>query len=294
MDFDWGRIGPFLDTLLNRPLLTVSGTEITFTTIVVFAVILLVTWSISRGVNRAVARAFSMRGVTDPGTVGIARRLSTYAVTFIGLAIGLQTMGINLGALFAAGAFFAVAIGFAMQNVAQNFVSGLLLILERSIKNDDVLSIEGQVVRVKHIGMRMTVARTRDEEDLIIPNSILVQNTVLNYTLRDPLYRLRASVGVSYSSDLGVVREALEAAGRHYPSRVDQRDPLVLLTGFGDNSVNFELHVWIDDPWGERRARSALLFAIWEELKKAHVTIAFPQLDVHFDTEVMEGLRRAS
>ncbi len=297
MELEWSEIIRFLDNLFNRPLFTISGTEITFTTIVVFGAVILGTFWISRGVGRGIERAFRMRGVTDPGTVGVTKRLAHYLVMFIGLAIALQTMGLNLGALFAAGAFFAVAIGFAMQNVAQNFVSGVILLAERSIKNGDVLKVDGEVVRVKNLGLRMTVARTRDEEDLIIPNSILAQNIVLNYTLRDPLYRLRATVGVAYSSDLRAVIRALEQAGRTYEGRVADMEPAVLLDSFGDNSVNFELHVWIDDPWRERRARSALNLAIWEALKQAGITIAFPQLDVHLDEPVvssLEGLRRAS
>jgi small-conductance mechanosensitive channel len=285
-----------MDGLLNRPLFTLSGTQVTFATIVAFAVVLLVTMWASRIVRRALEHAFSLRGVRDPGTIGLAQRLSHYAVLFIGLAIALQTIGLNLGALFAAGAFFAVAVGFAMQNVAQNFVSGLLLLMERSIKNGDVLKVEGQVVRVTHIGLRSTVARTRDEEDLLIPNSILAQNAVLNYTLRDPLYRLKASVGVAYTSDLGAVMKALERAGAYFQGKVDRLQPLAILTGFGDSAVEFELHVWIDDPWRERRARSALYLAVWDALKDAGITIAYRQLDIHLDAPVvksLETLRRA-
>lgn len=211
------------------------------------------------------------------------------------MTIGLQTIGLNLGALFAAGAFFAVAVGFAMQNVAQNFVSGLLLMIERSIKNGDVLKVEGEVVRVTHIGLRSTVARTRDEEDLLIPNSILAQNIVLNYTLRDPLYRLKASVGVSYDTHLAAVMRALERAGANFKAKAERLQPLAILTAFGDSEVQFELRVWIDDPWRERRSRSSLYLAVWNALKEEGITIAYRQVDIHLDPPVvksLEGLRK--
>ncbi len=211
----------------------------------------------------------------------MASRLVQYAVMLLGLGIALQTLGVDLGALFAASAFFAVALGFAMQNVAQNFVSGIILLTERTIKPGDVLEVENRVVRVTRMGLRATVARTRDEEDLIIPNSALVQNTVTNYTLRDAVYRVRATVGVSYNSDLEVVADALYRAAMTLPSRMENRDARVLLVGFGDSSVDFDVSVWTQDPWGSRQDLSNLNHAIWTGLKTAGITIPFPQRDVH-------------
>ncbi len=222
-----------------------------------------------------------MRGVKDPGTIGVATRLVHYAIILLGLGIGLQTVGVDLGALVAAGAFFAVALGFAMQNVAQNFVGGIILLTERVIKPGDVLEVEGRVVRVSRMGLRATVARTRDEEDLIIPNATLVQNTVTNYTLRDPIYRLRATVGVSYDSDMRRVARVLHDAARSLPGMVEEREPRVLLTDFGDSSVNFEISIWSRDPWAARVTLSALNEAIWWALREAKITIPYPQRDVH-------------
>lgn len=269
------------DGILNAPLFTISRTPVTLATLLLFAGILLATFWISRLAQRGAQRAFALRGVKDPGTIGVATRLVHYAVILLGLGIGLQTVGVDLGALVAAGAFFAVALGFAMQNVAQNFVGGIILLTERTIKPGDVLEVEGRVVRVSRMGLRATVARTRDEEDLIIPNAILVQNTVTNYTLRDPLYRLRATVGVSYDSDMRQVARVLHDAARSLPGLVEEREPRVLLTGFGDSSVNFEISVWSRDPWAARVTRSALNGAIWWALREAKITIPYPQRDVH-------------
>ncbi len=187
-----------LPGVLNTPLFTVGQTPVTLITLVIFFVVVAGTFWIGRLASTWTQRAFKLRGVEDQGTTGVASRLVQYAVMILGLGIALQTLGVNLGALLAASAFFAVALGFAMQNVAQNFVSGILLLTERTIKPGDVLLVEDRVVRVTKMGLRATVARTRDEEDLIIPNSVLVQNTVINYTLRDAVYRIRATVGVSY------------------------------------------------------------------------------------------------
>ena len=261
--------------------MTVGGTAVTLTTIVVVGAILVLTFFVSRLAQRGMTRALAMRGVVDSGTLGISTRLTHYTIVILGLGIALQTLGLNLGALFTAGAFFAVALGFAMQNVAQNFVAGILLLTERTIKPGDILEVENRVVRVTRMGLRATVARSRDEEDLIIPNATLVQNTVTNFTLRDPVFRLRAKVGVSYDSDLAVVKRVLEEAAHSLPGRLADRDPRILLTEFADSAVSFEVSIWSEDPWNSRITLSALNEAIWWAFKKAGIVIAYPQMDVH-------------
>ncbi|MEO8575970.1 MAG: mechanosensitive ion channel domain-containing protein [Gemmatimonadales bacterium] len=269
------------EKFFNTPLFTIARTPVTVMTLAVFlAITVFAIWA-SRLAGRATKRGFALRGVTDEGTTGAAARLVQYVVMLLGVGVALQTLGIDLNALFAASAFFAVALGFAMQNVAQNFVSGVILLTERTIKPGDILQVENRVVRVTRMGLRSTVARTRDDEDLIIPNSVLVTNTVTNYTLRDAVYRIRATVGVSYGSDLDVVTEILATAASGLPERFTGRDPRVLLTGFGDSSVNFEISVWIQDPWSSRVNLSALNHAVWRGLRNGGITIPFPQRDVH-------------
>jgi small-conductance mechanosensitive channel len=140
--------------------------------------------------------------------------------------------------------------------------------------------------------MRCTVARSRDDEQLIIPNSTLSQGTVTNFTMEDSLYRVRISVGVTYDSDMRQVREALEEAAATMTWSVQSHEPLVLMTAFGDSSVDFEVSVWTNDPWRSRRAQSDLHEAVWWKLKESGIVIAFPQLDVHFDPTVNDSITR--
>lgn len=270
-----------IDRVLNVPLFTIGQTPVTVTTLLTVAVILLVTMVLARTAQRGAKRAFAGRGVTDTGTITVVTRLISYGIILMGLGVALQTIGVNLGALFAAGAFFAIALGFAMQNIAQNFVGGLILLGERTIKPGDLLEVEGRFIAVTHIGLRATVGRSRDEEDLIIPNSVLVQNTVTNYTLRDTTRRIRATVGVSYDSDLRVVKQVLQETALGFGERLPDYEPSVLLLEFGDSAVLFEVSVWISDAWRARVMRSELHEAIWWALKDAGVTIPFPQRDVH-------------
>jgi small-conductance mechanosensitive channel len=181
-----------------------------------------------------------------------------------------------------------------MQNIVQNFVSGVILLFERTIKPGDVIEVGGQIVKVHQMSIRATIVRTLDEEDVIVPNSSLVQSNVKNFTLEDNIYRVRVNVGVSYDSDVPRVKAALESCARTMDHREKGFEPRVLLVAFGASSLDFEVSVWMRDPWNHRIASSKLREAIWAEFKAQQITIAFPQVDVHLDEPLTEGLRLLS
>ena len=247
---------------------------------------------IAKIIDRALIRMLTARTGIEPGTIGLFTRLAHYSVMAVGIGIAIHTMGINLTALFAAGAFLAVAVGFATQNITQNLASGVILLLERSIKQDDVLEIDGQLMRVVRLGTRATVARTWDEEELIVPNSYLVQSLVRNLTLSNKRRRVRTNVGVLYSSDMELVEKTLREAAKSLPEIDPDSEPGIFLTEFGDNSVNFQVAVLVRDPWFTLRHRSNLNKKIWWALKEAGITIAFPQLDVHLDEPVVRAMEK--
>lgn len=284
-----------ISEFLATPLYTIGETQGTVGTALTVVLIILVTWWFARLLSKTIMRAFERGGTVDKEAVRPYAKFAKACVLLVGLGVAFNTLGFRLTAIFAAGGLFAVAIGFAMKNVAENFVSGLIMRLERSIKRGDILKVEGQVVTVKDVGIRFTLASNRDNEDLLIPNSILVQSMVTNRTLRDPLFRLRAPVGVTYSSDMKLVKETLTAAASAITWRSPERDPVVIMRAFGSSSVDWEVSVWVEDPWSVGQYVSELNEAIWWSLKDAGVVIAFPQLDVHFDEPVVEslqGLRR--
>lgn len=278
--------------LLAIRLFEVHGEDVTLGTAATVVLVLVGTFVFSRLLRRGVRRAFEMRGVKDEARIGLVGNVIHYVLLFVGLHIALSTLGLDLSALFAAGAVFAVGIGFAMQNIAQNFVSGVILMAERSIKAGDVVEVDGQVLRVVSMGIRSTVAQSRNGEDFLVPNSVLVQNTVRNRTLNSASYRASTSVGVSYSSDMKLVQSTLEAVAAALHDEASGFTSQVLLTGFGSSSVDFEVAVWTLDPWRERLLRSNLNHAIWDALAEHEISIAFPQVDVHFDAP-NELLRKA-
>jgi small-conductance mechanosensitive channel len=270
----------------------VGVSPVTVIDLIKIAAIILAAFLISRLTQRAMGRGWKKHEYADDGTLNVAQRLTHYVIMAIGVFVGFKVGKIDLTALFAAGAVFAVVLGFAMQNISENFVAGVILMIERAIKPGDIIEVDGRMVRVRRMGIRATVARTRDEEEMIVPNSLMVKDTVKNYTLGDRLFRLRTQVGVAYSSDMKRVREVLEAAAATIPFRSQEMEPRVLMWGFGSSSVDWDVSVWMENPWHEQSGRSELNETIWNALADAGITIAFPQVDVHIDAGVEQALQR--
>ncbi len=281
--------------LSSEPLFTLSGTEVTLLSVFIFFFIIVFSIVLSAVLQKALRKTLGAKFKKREGTLAALLRLIHYTIIIIGFGIALQTIGINISALFAAGAVFAIAIGFAMQNIVQNFVSGIILLVERSIKPGDILEVEGVVVKVIDMGIRTTVVRTWREEELIMPNSVFSQSTVKNYTLRDNEFRLGIEVGVHYDSDMKKVIEVLEKTARNVPWRLPEPEPRVLLQDFGDSAVVFGVYLNVDEPWKQRVYMSELRKAVWFAFKDAGITIAFHQVDIHFDppvTEAFAGLKK--
>jgi len=245
--------------------------------------ILLAAFWVSRMLKRFIDRRFSQDSHNDEATIRTYKNIARLIVMVPGILIAVHVLGINLSSFFTTSGLFAVALAFAMKNISENYISGMMLRLERTIKPGDVLETEGAMVRVKSIGFRATIARTKDERDLVIPNSQLVQNRVANYTYRDSVCRVETTVGVAYSSDLKKVQEVLESVCGQFDWTSSQHKPTVILSDFGASAVNFKIRVWIENPWDAGKRRALLNEAIWWGLKEAGIVIAYPQLDVHFD-----------
>src|SRR6266699_3777364 len=208
-------------------------------------------------------------------------------VLVVGVLIVLENTGIHLGAL----AVFAgaVGVGFGLQNIASNFISGLVILAERPITIGDRVEVAGITGQVQQIRARSTVIRTNDNITMIVPNTKFIDSPVTNWTYGDPRVRFRVPVGVAYGSDIGKVREALLAAGRENPNTLKDPAPSVFLEKFGDNSIDFELVVWSSEmSYRPSRYRSDLNFALEEKFRDAGVEIAFPQRDLHIRSGVLK------
>lgn len=276
---------------LNHPIFTLSGTQVSAATLLTVFVVLVVAFRLSGLAQTALRRLAQARGLRDEAQLGAGLRLLHYIFIGIGFLVGLQTVGIQLDALLTAGAVFAVGFGLAMQGIAQNFVSGVILLVEQSIRPGDVIEVDGRALRVEAMSVRSTMVQGRDGGRVIIPNSVLAQGTVRNLTLGGRSVRLTVPVGVAYETDPVEARRVLEAAAAGVAGRDPARPPFAQMVGFGDSALLFDVHLWIPDAWEEPVASAALHEALWHGLKRAGIPIPFPQRDLHLGAATLAALR---
>ncbi len=224
----------------------------------------------------------------DRGVRDAIKKLTHYAVVLVGFLVAMTMSGIDLQNFAILAGAFGIGIGFGLQDIVNNFVSGLILLFERPVKVGDAVIIDGQWGAISKIGMRSTVVETWDRSELIVPNSQMISEKVLNWTLSSNVSRVTVKVGVRYGSDLGKVVEILNAVGDGHSSVVSDPPPSAIFTEFGDSSINFELRVWVDDIKNRLALISDLGIAIDREFRKAGIEIPFPQRDLHLKSMAPE------
>jgi small-conductance mechanosensitive channel len=218
----------------------------------------------------------------DPGLGYAINTVFKYISFGIGLLIALNILGINLRFLLVFTGAVGVGVGFGLQNVAANVISGFAIVFGGKIRKGDWIEAQGMMGEVTDIYLRATKVRTRDNIEYLVPNSNIISNTVVNYSLSSPLIRIELPVGVSYSANPRKVEKILLAAAENEPLVVKTHKPAVRFMEYAESSINFELLIWIDVRKTPRRlVKSNLYFVIFEELAKAGIGIPFPQRDVH-------------
>ncbi|WP_238582309.1 mechanosensitive ion channel family protein [Cellvibrio sp. OA-2007] len=242
----------------------------------------------SKILQRVLQRVFSASHRTTPAQVYTLTRIIHYVM--IGLAIILtgSALGLNFSKLTLIAGALSVGIGFGLQNVVSNFISGIMILFEKSLKIGDLIELESGVFgEVIEINIRSTLIRTSDNVDILVPNSEFVSGRVTNWTLTDAVRRFRIPFGVAYGSDKNLVRTAaLEAAHSVSWTLNDEatnRLPSVWMTGFGDSSLNFVLAVWVSADVVKRPSSmtSDYLWALDDAFRKYKIEIPFPQQDLH-------------
>jgi len=269
--------------VFTKPLFQLGQTWISLATIVEFFVVGAIVVVVSRVVRYLLRTRVLAHTKLDIGQQYAIARIVSYVVLVLGLLIGVETIGVNLSSLAVIAGALGVGIGFGLQNIVSNFVSGLIILAERPIQINDRVDLgNGTVGKVERIGARATHVLTNDNIMIIVPNSEFVANRVVNWTHVDPRVRLRLGVGVGYGSDPHVVSKLLLDIAGENPNVLKNPAPTVVFKQFGDNSLNFELRVWATDmAHRPGNLESQLNFAIWDKFKKEGIEFPFPQRDVH-------------
>ncbi len=268
-------------------LFEVNQTPVTTLGLLRVILILVVAWWISKIARGALAKVMQRRETMSKSSVYTLSRLSHYAILTIGFFVALSSIGIDFTNFALIAGALGVGIGFGLQAIFSNFVAGLIILFEKSLKVGDFVELESGVHgEVKEISIRATLLTTNDNIDILVPNSEFVNGRVINWTLREAYRRVRIPFGVAYGTDKDLVRKAVLEAADEVPytlKTIESRKPQVWLVQFGDSSLNFELVVWLTPEAVSRPATvsAAYTWEIESALAKYGIEIPFPQRDIN-------------
>ncbi|MBL6691574.1 MAG: mechanosensitive ion channel [Pseudomonadales bacterium] len=275
-----------LQTFLDNRLLTIASYDITVGQVILVPVVALLGYALIGFIVSLAVRAMQRRAV-NADLIQVVRR----AVYILGIVILVITMldllNIPLTAFAFVSGAIAIGFGFGAQNIINNFISGWILIWERPIRINDFIELGDTTGTVEEINTRSTRIRRVDGVHLLVPNSRLLEETVVNWTLVDKLLRCVVRVGVAYGSDVVRVREILQEVVTH-PSVLEDPPAQVIFEDFGDNALIFDTYFWVESgaEKSAREIRSEVRFEIYRRFHEAGIVIAFPQRDVHLDGTV--------
>src|SRR3989440_2906357 len=252
------------------------------------ALLIAVFWFSSR-TKRFLFNRFLVKSGLDRALQYAIAQIVSNLVLVIGIFIVLENTGIHLGALTVFAGAVGVGVGFGLQNIASNFISGLVILAERPITVGDRVEVAGIAGQVQHIRARSTVIVTNDNITMIVPNTKFIDSPVTNWHYGDPRVRFRLPVGVAYGSDVNKVREALIAAAREHSATLSDPEPTAYLEKFGNSTINFELVVWSQEmSYKPRSFKSDLNYLIYKHLTAVGIEIPNPQRDLHIRDGVIK------
>ncbi|MDH3320384.1 MAG: mechanosensitive ion channel [Betaproteobacteria bacterium] len=273
---------------MSVPWFTLGDTPVSASRLLGLVVILVAVWWLASLLESGIRRVATQRSghAQSAPSVYMWSRVLRYTVWIVGTLVGLSYIGFDMTSFALFGGAIGVGIGFGLQNIFSNFISGIIILLERTLKVGDFVDLQSGVRgSVREIGMRFTRITTNDEVDIIVPNSEFINGRVTNWTFETRFRRIHVPFGVAYGSDKTKVRAAALRAAQRVKGTVAEagREPDAWLVGFGDSSLNFELVVWVGPDLITRpgRTEAAFMWAIEDELRAEGIEIPFPQRDLH-------------
>ncbi|MEM9267040.1 MAG: mechanosensitive ion channel domain-containing protein [Cyanobacteria bacterium P01_F01_bin.13] len=247
-------------------------------------------WFVSRLISRLFRTYILRTARIDSRLQDILSVLVQYVLLFLGVLMLLQLFGIDASSLAILASLLGVGIGFGVQNITNNFISGFIITLERPIQVGDFIKIGDLVGIVKQVGARSTEINTLDKVTIIVPNSRFLESEVINWSHGDPVSRLRVPVSVAYGSDIIQVKAVLLEAVKRHPEVLLRPEPEIWFQSFGDSALNFEIMVWTGEPRKQFRVKSDLNYAIEASLRHNGIEVPFVQQDVHLESPQLEEI----
>lgn len=271
-----------LFNILNYRIFTLGEAQITPLNIIYLIVLTLLLFWLSNRLKSFFVERILGKTHLDLGARIAIGTIIRYVILLVGFLIIIQTVGINLTTLNVLAGAIGIGVGFGLQNVASNFISGLIILFERPVKVGDRIQVGDVDGKVTSIGARSTNVRTNDNITIIVPNSKFIEENVVNWSFANQSVRFRVPIGVAYDSDLRLVKKLLLEVAEENPDVLKEPKSAVRLMNFGDSSIDLQLWVWTKEKLQRKTVlTSALNFAIWEKFRESGIEIPFPQTDLH-------------
>lgn len=273
---------PAVLALLDSLGITLGDSRVTVLSVIKLILMIILAFALALWLSGVLSnRLKESPNITASMQVGLSKFIRFLFLT-LAFLIALNAVGINLSSLAVFGGALGVGLGFGLQRIASNFISGFILVMDRSIKPGDVITVGGKFGWVEALNARYVVVRNREGVDTLIPNENLITSEVVNWSYQDRNVRVTVDVQVSYEDDPEQAMQLLKDCAFASSRVLQDPEPSVRLMEFGDNGIALQLKVWIADPEnGAGGVRSEIYLAIWRAFKSAGITIPYPQRDLH-------------
>jgi small-conductance mechanosensitive channel len=270
-----------IQNILNTKLFQIGESVFTVFSIVMLVLVPILVVILSKMIQNAIVKGLGRITQMDVGTRSTVGTIIYYIVLVSGLVMAVSTAGLNTQSLAIFSGGIGLGLGLGLQDIAKNFISGIIMLVTKTVKKDDVISFGDMAGQVEHIGSYSTSMRTIQDAVVIVPNSQILDNQFVNWTHNRRLRMLEIPVGVHYASDLDVVMSCLEDAAKSNPWVKDQPAPQIILTEFADSSINFLARVWTTEVLYHMKVISKFNLDVAKSFQERGVTIPYPQRDVH-------------
>lgn len=270
--------------LLWNHKLSIGGIQLSLGSLFVALLLLLFSTRLSRLVTKIVDRRIISRFVSDQGSQATYHTLTFYVLLLICVSTSLGVAGIPLTVFTVFGGAIAIGVGFGSQNLMNNFISGIILFIEKPVRVGDVVELDVATGTIQSIGPRSTKIRNGEGKVFIIPNSFFIERSVLNSTFSGTRVKNQINFGVDYSSDIRLVEDLVLAIVKNQEGVLTSEEPFIIFDDFAASSLNFQVHFWCDLRYklSGPQIKSAIRFKMNEAFKKNNISMPFPQQDVHF------------
>ena len=271
----------WIENILDFNLVDINKYQVSVLDVLIIVLIFIIGRLLIYGVDAIIKKRLSRKGIIDEGRSQSVSQIFKYIIYVISVFIAVESLGIDLSVIFGVFAALGLGIGFALQDVFKDLISGIVILFEGNVSVDDILEMDGLVGSVTEINLRTSQIKTLDGVYMVIPNSKIVNEKVINWSANNKISRFDVRVGVAYGSDVEKVKLILLQCAAENPKLSKSPEPQVFFNDFGDSALSFRLLFWIVDTWQTERVRSELRFAINAKFKEEGIQIPFPQRDVH-------------